>query len=194
MAGQNKGRGCTMNKILIIDDDRELCALIKRSVQAENIEADFCNTGKEGLQKLREQKYQLVVLDVMMPGMDGFETLTRLGGYIMLFSMISSMFRLLPLPETTKLMLTGLTEITNGIKAASQSPLTPACRYLLAMTFTAFGGCSGLAQTSSMIKGTGLSIKKYGIFKLLMTLITAVLAWSVVTLVYPSAFLPVCLP
>ena len=32
-----------MNKILIIDDDRELCALIKRSVQAENIEADFCN-------------------------------------------------------------------------------------------------------------------------------------------------------
>lgn len=35
-----------MNKILIIDDDRELCALIKRSVQAENIEADFCNTGK----------------------------------------------------------------------------------------------------------------------------------------------------
>ena len=64
-----------MNKILIIDDDRELCALIKRSVQAENIEADFCNTGKEGLQKLREQEYQLVVLDVMMPGMDGFETL-----------------------------------------------------------------------------------------------------------------------
>ena len=44
-----------MNKILIIDDDKELCALIKRSVQAENIEADFCNTGKEGLQKLREQ-------------------------------------------------------------------------------------------------------------------------------------------
>ena len=36
-----QGRGCTMNKILIIDDDRELCALIKRSVQAENIEADF---------------------------------------------------------------------------------------------------------------------------------------------------------
>ena len=58
-----------MNKILIIDDDRELCALIKRSVQSEHIEADFCNTGKEGLQKLKDQEYQLVVLDVMMPGM-----------------------------------------------------------------------------------------------------------------------------
>ena len=67
-----------MNKILIIDDDRELCALIKRSVQSEYIEADFCNTGKEGLQKLKEQEYQLVVLDVMMPGMDGFETLEEI--------------------------------------------------------------------------------------------------------------------
>ena len=67
-----------MNRILIIDDDKALCELIKRSVQAENIEADFCNTGKEGLQKLKEQEYQLVVLDVMMPGMDGFETLIRL--------------------------------------------------------------------------------------------------------------------
>ena len=35
--------------------------------QSEHIEADFCNTGKEGLQKLKEQEYQLVVLDVMMP-------------------------------------------------------------------------------------------------------------------------------
>ena len=66
MAGQNKERNYAMNKILIIDDDRELCALIKRSVQSEHIEADFCNTGKEGLQKLKEQEYQLVVLDVMI--------------------------------------------------------------------------------------------------------------------------------
>ena len=63
-----------MNKVLIIDDDKELCALIKRSVLSEDIEADFCNTGKEGLQKLKEREYQLVILDVMMPGMDGFET------------------------------------------------------------------------------------------------------------------------
>lgn len=42
-----------MNKVLIIDDDKELCALIKRSVLSEDIEADFCNTGKEGLQKLK---------------------------------------------------------------------------------------------------------------------------------------------
>lgn len=67
-----------MNKILIIDDDRELCALVKRSVLSENIEADFCNTGKDGLQKLKEKEYQLVILDVMMPGMDGFEALEEI--------------------------------------------------------------------------------------------------------------------
>ena len=67
-----------MNKVLIIDDDKELCALIKRSVLSEDIEADFCNTGKEGLQKLKEKEYQLVILDVMMPGMDGFETLEEI--------------------------------------------------------------------------------------------------------------------
>lgn len=77
-AGQNRERGFAMNRILIIDDDRELCVLIKRSVLSENIEADFCSTGKAGLLKLREREYQLVILDVMMPGMDGFETLEEI--------------------------------------------------------------------------------------------------------------------
>ena len=67
-----------MNNILIIDDDKELCTLIKRSVISEDIEADFCITGKEGLKQLKEKTYQLVILDVMMPGMDGFETLEQI--------------------------------------------------------------------------------------------------------------------
>lgn len=62
-------------RILVIDDDRELCALIRQSVLPERIEADVSYSGKSGLQKLREQDYQLVILDVMMPGVDGFETL-----------------------------------------------------------------------------------------------------------------------
>ena len=67
-----------MNKVLIIDDDKELCTLIKRSIQSDRIDADFCNTGKEGLRKLKGTEYQLVILDVMMPGMDGFETLEEI--------------------------------------------------------------------------------------------------------------------
>lgn len=62
-------------RILIIDDDRELCALIRQSVLQEQIEADLSYSGKSGLLKLKEKDYQLVILDVMMPGFDGFETL-----------------------------------------------------------------------------------------------------------------------
>ncbi len=64
-----------MNKILIIDDDKELCDLIQRYVLTENMEADCCGSGREGLERLKKRDYQLVVLDVMLPGMDGFETM-----------------------------------------------------------------------------------------------------------------------
>lgn len=79
MTGEpKKERNNEMNKILIIDDDIELCTLIKRSVLSEQIDADFCNTGKAGVQQLKKHEYQLVILDVMMPGMDGFETLEEI--------------------------------------------------------------------------------------------------------------------
>ncbi len=67
-----------MNRILVIDDDKELCDLIKKSVMQEHIEADCCYCGRSGLKQLREAEYQLVILDVMMPGYDGFETLERI--------------------------------------------------------------------------------------------------------------------
>ena len=67
-----------MHQILVIDDDKELCALIKRSVLMENIEADCCHTGAAGLAQLKKKAYQLVILDVMMPGSDGFATLEQI--------------------------------------------------------------------------------------------------------------------
>ncbi len=67
-----------MDRILIIDDDKELCELIRKSVRQESMEADCCYFGKAGLEKLRETEYQLVILDVMMPGYDGFETLEQI--------------------------------------------------------------------------------------------------------------------
>lgn len=67
-----------MNKILVIDDDISLCALIEKSVAQENITADCCYSGKSGLAQLKEADYQMVILDVMMPGYDGFETLEQI--------------------------------------------------------------------------------------------------------------------
>ncbi|MCC5465674.1 response regulator transcription factor [Pelosinus baikalensis] len=66
------------NRILIIDDDRELCTLLKKCVSKETIDADICHSGIEGLDALSNSNYQLVVLDVMMPGIDGFDTLEKI--------------------------------------------------------------------------------------------------------------------
>lgn len=63
------------HKILIIDDDLELCQLLKKCVSKEKIDAVICPSGPSGLTALSQSEFQLIVLDVMMPGMDGFATL-----------------------------------------------------------------------------------------------------------------------
>lgn len=67
-----------MHRILVIDDDTELCDLIKRSVIREKIETDCCYSGESVLTRLKENEYQLVILDVMMPGYNGFEVLEQI--------------------------------------------------------------------------------------------------------------------
>ena len=67
-----------MYKILIVDDDKELCNLIKQSLIHEEIDADYCYSGTSALKKLEEFDYQTIILDIMMPGIDGFETLERI--------------------------------------------------------------------------------------------------------------------
>lgn len=67
-----------MNKILLIDDDKDLCALIQKNMLQEDISSDCCYSGKDGLIKLKENKYQLVILDVIMPGDDGFAILEKI--------------------------------------------------------------------------------------------------------------------
>ena len=108
--------------------------------------------------------------------MDGFETLTRLGGYIMLFSMIASLLQKLPVPRVVTLILTGMVEITNGIAMLPDSGLPQSVQYVLAVVYTAFGGLSGIAQTSSMIRDTPLSIKRYCIAKLVLAACCGLLA------------------
>ena len=55
-------------KILIIDDDRDLCDLLCESIRKEKIVSDVRYNGTDGLVALERSEYQLVVLDVMMPG------------------------------------------------------------------------------------------------------------------------------
>jgi len=110
--------------------------------------------------------------------MNGFETLLKLGGYIMLFSLMSQMCtRLAGKNELIYMCMTGITEITNGIHIISQSQNYPlALKYPLAIGITAFGGISGFAQTASMVKGTGISMRFYLGFRLVQTMISSLLA------------------
>lgn len=108
--------------------------------------------------------------------MNGFETLAKLGGYIMLFSMAASLIKQLPLPVLYQTIGIGATEITNGIREIGLLSANTADKFLLAMGFAAFGGISGLAQTASMVKGTGLSMKKYITGKLCLTAVTVCLS------------------
>lgn len=67
-----------MDRVLIIDDDRELCALVQRALVAAGVDADCCHSGQSGFLHMEGRDYQLVILDVMMPGFDGFDTLEKI--------------------------------------------------------------------------------------------------------------------
>ncbi len=65
-------------KILLVDDDQELCELLARYLQREGIETDQVHTGPEGLEQGLAESYDAMVLDIMLPGMSGLEVLTEL--------------------------------------------------------------------------------------------------------------------
>jgi len=67
-----------MYKILVIDDDKELCALIKKYGEQENYAVHLAYNGSQGLQKIEASTYQLVILDVMLPEINGFSILSEI--------------------------------------------------------------------------------------------------------------------
>jgi DNA-binding response OmpR family regulator len=65
-------------RILVIEDVREMADLIALYLGGEGMEVDSCPTGEEGLERFRANRFDLVVLDINLPGMDGFELLQHL--------------------------------------------------------------------------------------------------------------------
>jgi len=65
-------------KILIVDDDRKLCRLVADYLEPMGYEVEAAHNGPQGLQMILDGDYHAVILDVMMPQMDGFEVLKRL--------------------------------------------------------------------------------------------------------------------
>lgn len=67
-----------MNKVLIIDDDEELCELVSEYLSVEGFETQCIHDGESGLAAAMAGPYDLAILDVMLPKMNGFEVLRKL--------------------------------------------------------------------------------------------------------------------
>ena len=67
-----------MNRILICDDERDIVSALKIYLESEGYECICCYGGMEALNALEKNEVQLVLLDIMMPGMDGIEVINRI--------------------------------------------------------------------------------------------------------------------
>lgn len=67
-----------MPKILLVDDDLELCELLRDFLQGEGFEVDMVHDGSEAINYVNQTTYDVIVLDVMIPTMNGFEVLRKL--------------------------------------------------------------------------------------------------------------------
>jgi two-component system, OmpR family, response regulator CpxR len=67
-----------MERILVIDDDVELCHLVGEYLHSEGLTVECVHDGESGLKKAEAGEYLLAVLDVMLPGINGFEVLRRI--------------------------------------------------------------------------------------------------------------------
>ena len=91
-ASAGPGRGATVSmrwparnrtmkspaRILVVDDEAHLAAGIRENLEAEGYRTDVAHDGMTGLERLRAEPFDLVVLDVMMPNMDGLELCAQL--------------------------------------------------------------------------------------------------------------------
>jgi len=69
---------CSRGRLLIIDDDAELCQLLSQFLQAEGFDVSSCHSGEHGVHLVREDRFDLLLLDVMLPGINGFDVVRQI--------------------------------------------------------------------------------------------------------------------
>ena len=67
-----------MDRVLIVDDDVELCELVSEYLSGEGFEVETVHDGNEGLKRALSGEHVLIVLDIMLPGMNGLDVLRNL--------------------------------------------------------------------------------------------------------------------
>ena len=65
-------------KILVVEDDKRLATTVKRGLEQEGYAVDVALTGSDGQSRATEEKYDAIVLDVMLPGVNGYRLCANL--------------------------------------------------------------------------------------------------------------------
>ena len=91
--------------ILIVDDDKSILRTFTRILQKNGYEIDAVETGKEAIEKADTQEYDLALVDIRLPDMDGTELLAKIKK---------------PLQKTIKIMITGFPSLETGVKALDE--------------------------------------------------------------------------
>ena len=91
--------------ILIVDDDKSILRTFARILQKNGYEIDAVETGKEALEKADSKKYDLALLDIRLPDMDGTELLAKMKKQ---------------LQTSIKIMITGFPSLETGVKALDE--------------------------------------------------------------------------
>src|SRR5258706_8055094 len=75
---QKVGDAFSGTRLLVIDDDRKLCRLIRDYLEPMGYHVTAVHTGPEGVEAATKGTYQAIILDVMLPGLDGFGVLKEI--------------------------------------------------------------------------------------------------------------------
>jgi two-component system OmpR family response regulator len=89
-------------RVLLVDDEQEFTSVLSERLEARGLQVETASNGAAALEKVQGSSYDVVVLDLAMPGMDGIETLKRL---------------LAQNPDLQVIMLTGHATVQKGIEA-----------------------------------------------------------------------------
>ena len=137
---------------------------------------------RQNVVKYCYQEDRVSVMDALDQSiLNSFVTVTKVGGYIILFSILAEFVeKIVPCHEFAKLIGLGVIEITTGGEYLKAYPMAEPVKWIIACGIAAFGGLSSVAQTYSVLQGSGIKIDGYLKAKLLHTLLSVLAAAGVV--------------
>lgn len=94
-----------MHKVLVVDDDKVLQSSVRDALEFHHFAVDVADNGKEALSAVYKTKYDLVVMDVNMPEMDGIEALTEIKKHD---------------PSVIVIILTAYSNVTDAVKVVKE--------------------------------------------------------------------------